>query len=297
MGENGEVASAMTQEAAEQAARDVKAAGRGTCELAAETSGSMAPAAPEPGATVPPAPQPGFQGRPTPPRGICYGVGVGPGDPELMTLKAVRVLEACDVVAAPQTRQGSTLALDIARGAADLAGKEVLPLPFAMSRDAQAREAGHAQAVEAVAARLAQGKDVACVTLGDVGVFSTFAYLADGLRARGFEVRVVPGVTSFSAVAARLGEGLTEMDEPLHVIPAAACADELDALLDLPGTKVFMKSCGSLPQLVQALERRGELGRAALVANCGLPDELVRRDLADFDPQKNPGYFTTVVVR
>ena len=292
MGENGEVTGAMTQEAAEQAARDVKATGRGTCELAAETSGSMAPAAPEPGAL-----QPTLPGQPTPPRGICYGVGVGPGDPELMTLKAVRVLEACDVVAAPQTRQGSTLALDIARGAADLAGKEVLPLPFAMSRDAQAREAGHAQAVEAIAARLAQGKDVACVTLGDVGVFSTFAYLADGLRVRGFEVRVVPGVTSFSAVAARLGEGLTEMDEPLHVIPAAACADELDALLDLPGTKVFMKSCGSLPQLVQALERRGELGRAALVANCGLPDELVCRDLADFDPQKNPGYFTTVVVR
>ncbi len=248
-------------------------------------------------APLSPAPEQGAAGQPAARLGICYGVGVGPGDPELMTLKAVRVLEACDVVAAPQTRQGSTLALDIARGAADLSGKEVLPLPFAMSRDAQAREAGHAQAVDAIAARLAQGKDVACVTLGDVGVFSTFAYLAEGLRAQGFEVRVVPGVTSFSAVAARLGEGLTEMDEPLHVIPAAACADELDALLDLPGTKVLMKSCGSLPQLVEALGRRGELGRVALVANCGLPDELVCRDLTDFDPQKNPGYFTTVVVR
>ncbi len=229
--------------------------------------------------------------------GICYGVGVGPGDPELMTLKAVRVLEGCDVVAAPQTRQSSTLALDIARGAADLSGKETLLLPFAMSRDAGQRERMHAEAVEAIAARLARGLDVACVTLGDVGVFSSFSYLADGLRARGFEVRVVPGVTSFSAVSARLGEGLTEMDEPLHVIPAAACADELDALLDLPGTKVLMKPCGSLPQLVEALRRRGELGRASLVANCGLPDELVCRDLGTFDAQKNPGYFTTVVVR
>ncbi len=275
----------------------MSAAAQGAQALAAEARPAAAPATSGQAAQNQCAPLWETAGQPATRPGICYGVGVGPGDPELMTLKAVRVLEACDVVAAPQTRQGSTLALDIARGAADLSGKEIVLLPFAMSRDAQARESRHAEAIEAIAAHLAQGKDVACVTLGDVGVFSTFSYLADGLRTRGFEVQIIPGVTSFSAVAARLGEGLTEMDEPLHVIPAAACADELDALLDLPGTKVFMKSCGSLPQLVQALERRGETGRASFVANCGLPNELVCRDLASFDPNENPGYFTTVVVK
>ncbi len=275
----------------------MSAAAKGAQALAADSRDDAVPATSGQAVQEQGARQQEAAGQPATRLGICYGVGVGPGDPELMTLKTVRVLEACDVVAAPQTRQGSTLALDIARGAADLSGKEIVLLPFAMSRDAQARESRHAEAIEAIVAHLAQGKDVAVVTLGDVGVFSTFSYLADGLRTRGFEVQIIPGVTSFSAVAARLGEGLTEMDEPLHVIPAAACADELDALLDLPGTKVFMKSCGSLPQLVQTLERRGETGRAAFVANCGLPNELVCRDLATFDANESPGYFTTVVVK
>lgn len=230
-------------------------------------------------------------------RGTLYGVGVGPGDPELMTLKAVRTIEACEVVAAPKTRGGATLALDIACGVVDLTGKEVLELPFAMSRDAGERERMHVQAADAIAARLDEGKDVAFLTLGDPGVFSSFFYLVDILVQRGHAVRVVPGVTSFSAVAARLGRGLTEMDEPLHVVPAAAWADRIDEVLDLPGTKVLMKACGRLPDLADALRRRGELGRASLVADCGLPGELVCRDLADFDPAGYESYFTTVVVR
>lgn len=235
---------------------------------------------------------------PAPPaRGILYGVGVGPGDPELLTLKAVRTIEACEVVAAPKTHGGATLALDIARGAVDLAGKEVLELPFAMSRDAGQRERMHAQAAGVIAERLDEGRDVAFLTLGDPGVFSSFFYLVDILEQRGYAVQVVPGVTSFSAVAARLGQGLTEMDEPLHVVPAAAWADRIDEVLDLPGPKVLMKACDRLDGLLCALRRRGELDRASLVADCGLPGELVCRDLADFDPTGHPSYFTTVVVR
>ena len=144
--------------------------------------------------------------------GTCYGVGVGPGDPELLTLRAARVIGACRVVAAPQTRGGATLALDIAAQAVDLEGKDIIRLPFAMSRDAGERQRMHEESVGLIAEQLAQGKDVAVLTLGDPGVFSSFFYLADGLRDRGFAIEVIPGVTSFSAVAARLGEGLTEMD-------------------------------------------------------------------------------------
>lgn len=229
--------------------------------------------------------------------GTCYGVGVGPGDPELLTFKAARVIGACQVVAAPQTRGGATLALDIAAQAVDLTGKEVIRLPFAMSRDAGQRRRMHEESVGLVAEQLARGKDVAVLTLGDPGVFSSFFYLADGLRERGFAVEVIPGVTSFSAVAARLGEGLTEMDEPLHVIPSAACAECIDEALDLPGAKVLMKPCGKLGELVEVLERRGELPCASLVADCGLPSEHVCRDLASFDPAEHPSYFTTLVVK
>ena len=229
--------------------------------------------------------------------GTCYGIGVGPGDPELLTLKAARIIEACGVVAAPITRGGATLALDIAAQAVDLSGKEIVRLPFAMSRDAGERAHRHAESVELLASRLSQGKDVAVLTLGDPGVFSSLYYLADALRERGFNVEVVPGVTSFSAVSARLGTGLTEMDEPLHVIPAVAWADRVDDVLNLPGTKVLMKPCGKLPELIEALAARGELRDASLVANCGLPGERVCRDLASFDPDEHAGYFTTVIVK
>ena len=228
--------------------------------------------------------------------GTCYGVGVGPGDPELLTLKAARVIGACQVVAAPQTRGGATLALDIAARAVNLADKEIVRLPFAMSRDAGERQRMHEESVGLIAGQLAQGRDVAVLTLGDPGVFSSFFYLADGLHERGFAIEVIPGVTSFSAVAARLGQGLTEMDEPLHVVPSAACTDQIDEVLDLPGTKVLMKPCGKLGELAEALERRGELSRASLVADCGLPSEHVCRDLASFDPAEHPSYFTTLVV-
>ena len=229
--------------------------------------------------------------------GTCYGVGVGPGDPELLTLKAARVIGACQVVAAPQTRGGATLALDIAAQAVNLEGKEIVRLPFAMSRDAGERQRMHEESVGLIAEQLAQGKDVAVLTLGDPGVFSSFFYLADGLRERGFVIEVIPGVTSFSAVAARLGEGLTEMDEPLHVVPSAACAARIDEELDLPGTKVLMKPCGKLGELIETLERRGELSCTSLVADCGLPSEHVCRDLASFNPSEHPSYFTTLVVK
>lgn len=229
--------------------------------------------------------------------GTCYGVGVGPGDPELLTLRAARVIGACQVVAAPQTRGGATLALDIAAQAVDLGGKDIIRLPFAMSRDAGERQRMHEESIGLVAEQLAQGKDVAVLTLGDPGVFSSFFYLADGLRDRGFAIEVIPGVTSFSAVAARLGEGLTEMDEPLHVVPSAACVECIDEVLDLPGTKVLMKPCGRLGELVEVLERRGELSHASLVADCGLPSEHACRDLASFDPAEHPSYFTTLVVK
>ena len=92
-------------------------------------------------------------------KGVFYGVGVGPGDPELMTLKAVRVLRDCPVIAAPRTRDGAMLALDIAAQAVDLKEKMILPLFFPMERDAQRLETAHRAAAEAVESCLEQGKD------------------------------------------------------------------------------------------------------------------------------------------
>ena len=224
--------------------------------------------------------------------GTFYTLGVGPGDPELLTRKACRILSGCPVIAAPRTASGEMLALDIAKGAVDLTGKEILPLEFAMARQVSARQAGYRKAAEQIAAVLESGRDVAMVNLGDVSVFATAYYILERIREDGFETLMAPGVTSFSAVAARLGWSLTEMETPLHIIPASA---DLDRALQLPGTKVLMKSGSAIHETVQALERAGLLDRAALVADCGLPTEQVYRDLRKLP--ENLSYFATIIVQ
>ena len=103
-------------------------------------------------------------------QGVFYAVSVGPGDPELMTRQACRVLEACGIIAAPRMKSGRMLALDIAGGAVDMRGKTILPLDFTMAHDAAVREESYRTAAGAIEAELAAGRDGAMVSLGDVSV-------------------------------------------------------------------------------------------------------------------------------
>lgn len=225
--------------------------------------------------------------------GTFYGVSVGPGDPELLTTKALRILAACPVIAAPRTAGGEQLALSIARQAVDLTGKELLPLAFSMDRDEAVRKAAWQKAAGQVRAFLDRGRDVAMVVLGDVSIYATYCSLMELLQAEGYATEMIPGVTSFSAIAARLGMSLTTMEEPLHILPASQ-ADQWEGL-SLPGTKILMKSGRNLGPLMEELSRRDLLDKAALVANCGLPGEVVCRDLRRFSAPT--GYYTTVIVK
>lgn len=227
-------------------------------------------------------------------QGIFYGVGIGPGDPELLTLKAVRVLERCPVIAAPQTKSGEMLAMDIASGVVDLSEKTVVPLRFAMERDPEKLRQTHLTAAEAVEAYLAKGLDVAMLNLGDVSIYATYSYLMEILKERGYETVMIPGVPSFCAVAARLKVSLTEMNSTLHIAPGSAALKET---LDLPGTKILMKSGRQMPAVLKALAEKGVLERSMLVQNCGLPGEAVYPDLSEDVPAEEMGYFATVIVK
>ena len=224
--------------------------------------------------------------------GTFYGVGVGPGDPVLLTLKAVRVLESCPVLAAHQTASGEMTALSIARQVVDLEGKTLLPLFFTMSRDKERQRAAHREAAEAVRLHLKRGQDVAMAILGDVSIFSTYCYLMDILKGEGFPCVMVPGVPSFCAVAARLGRSLTEANTPLHILPGGG--EGPGESLDLPGTKVLMKSGRNYPQLLEELERRDWLDQAGMVENCGLPRERIFPTLEE--KPESSGYFTTIIL-
>ena len=223
--------------------------------------------------------------------GTFYGVSVGPGDPELITVKALRALGACPVIAVPRTRGENALALSIAQGAVDLSQKEIVYLDFLMSTDEDALAQNRAGHAAVIASRLERGEDVAMLSLGDISTFSTFSYLQALLEDR-FPVRVIPGVTSYCAAAAVLGKSLTVQDQPLTIIPASRTS--MDSSLALPGTKVLMKSASSLKEVIEELDARGLAKRASLVQNCGLANQKVFDDIRDENIQAE--YFTVVLV-
>lgn len=226
-------------------------------------------------------------------RGRFYAVSVGPGDPELMTLQAVRCLEKTRVLAIPVNANGSRNAYQIAQGALNLSEKEILELKTAMIKDKEKLKMHHDQQAMQVRAYLDQGEDVAMLTLGDVSVYSTAMYLLERLVKMGYEGRMLAGVPSFCAIAAELGISLTEMDQPLHIIPASY--GDCREALKLSGTKVFMKAGKRLGSLLEEIEEANLAEQSLLMADCGMESQLICRNIREIE--ELPGYFTTVIVK
>ena len=223
-------------------------------------------------------------------KGKLYGVGVGPGDPELLTRKAERVLGEADIVAVPDKGAGEKTALNIV---SDLvAGKELLSCPAPMVRDQAVLEASYQESADRICARLDEGKTVAFITLGDPTVYSTYIYVHKKVLARGYEAELIPGVPSFCAVAARLSTSLCEGAERLLIVPASHDAADC---LDIRANKVFMKAGKAIGELQAQLAERGLLEHASLVANCGMEGELVCPRFADMTD--GTGYFSIVLVK
>ena len=222
--------------------------------------------------------------------GKLYGVGVGPGDPELLTLKAVRVLREADVVLVPDSVKADKTALHIA--SAYLQNKTVETVTTPMVRDKAVVDAAYTAAADRICALLDQGKQVAFLTLGDPTVYSTYMYIHEKVLARGCDVEVVPGVPSFCAAAARLNLSLCQGSEPLLIVPASHGAE---GLLDVKANKVFMKAGKSILELQSQLRDRGLLDHAAMVENCSMENERVYPRFADL--QEASGYFSLVIAK
>ena len=223
-------------------------------------------------------------------KGKLYGVGVGPGDPELLTRKAERVLREADIVAVPDKGAGEKTALNIVSGL--VAGKELLYCPAPMVRDQSVLEASYQESADRICARLDEGRTVAFITLGDPTVYSTYIYVHKKVLARGYAAELIPGVPSFCAVAARLNTSLCEGAERLLIVPASHDAADC---LDIRANKVFMKAGRAIGELREQLAGRGMLEHASLVANCGMAGELVCPRFADMTD--GAGYFSIVLVK
>lgn len=224
-------------------------------------------------------------------RGMLYGVGVGPGDPELITKKAERIICQAAVLAVPDAGRGEKTALNIVGELAK--GKELLSCEAPMVRDHAALDAAYERNADLVCAALDAGKDVAFITLGDPTVYSTYLYLHKKVTARGYDAQIIPGVPSFCAVAAKLNMALCEKSERLLIVPASH--KDVSDCLDLDANLVFMKAGKEIGALKNTLEEHGLLGRASLVANCGMEGELVCPHFADLE--EGSGYFSVVLVK
>ncbi|MGQ9531954.1 MAG: precorrin-2 C(20)-methyltransferase [Desulfotomaculales bacterium] len=207
-----------------------------------------------------------------------YGLGVGPGDPELITLKALKILKEVPVILAPKSRQeGESLALEIVArvlGPA-VADKETVELHFPMTRDPARLAGAWREAAGTAAGHLRRGRDVAFVTLGDPTFYSTYFLLLEELTRLVPEVTVVtvPGVTSVSACAARLNLPLVQGDESLAVVSGARDPEALRRLLADFDCTVVLKVGRHLVRLKEILKDLGLEERAVLATRCGLPGE------------------------
>ncbi|SHH54923.1 precorrin-2 C20-methyltransferase [Clostridium collagenovorans DSM 3089] len=182
--------------------------------------------------------------------GKLYGIGVGPGDSELLTIKAVKVLEKADIVVVPTAMaNGKSIAYDTAKEYIK-DETEVLFKHFPMGGEEQ--EAKIYEAYKEVEELLSSGKDVAFLTIGDPFVYSTYIYLLNHLKDHGYEVETVPGITSFCACASIAGEHLVIGDEPLLITPAT----RLDSIKD-EKFLVIMKVYKVEEEVINFLEERG----------------------------------------
>ena len=218
--------------------------------------------------------------------GKFYGLGVGPGDPELVTVKAVNVLNKADIIIAPETvSDKGSVAYEIIKGYVTQPDKVKFQV-FPMTYDADTLDNSWNQNMEEIMVYLGQGKDVAFITLGDPMIYSTYIYVMRRIKAQGIEVETVPGIPSFCAAASRLGIPLSEGEETIAIIPAAYKCEHMDELLTYADNIILMKPSRGFENTVEKLEKHQLLDNTVMISKCGHGDENITYDLKQMMNQK-----------
>lgn len=250
--------------------------------------------------------------------GMLYGIGVGPGDPELMTLKAINTIKACDIIAIPAVSKEECYAYSIVQAVLpEIEKKQIMCTPFPMIKDKEKLTISHNKIYSDIVCELLTGKNVAMLTIGDPSVYSTYMYIHKRVIQAGFTAVMISGVPSFCAAAARLGISLGEMRDEIHIIPASY---DVRDTMGYGGTCVYMKSGKKLAELIEVLRTtegsdtetdeesdmcisdvnsKGGIRKKKMtvygVTNCGMESERVYRGLDELTEAK--GYLTIVIVK
>jgi precorrin-2/cobalt-factor-2 C20-methyltransferase len=225
--------------------------------------------------------------------GKLIGIGVGPGDPELITLKALKLLEKVQVICAPKSsKKKPSLALSILQPILEEIKTDyhiIEPL-FPMFEDEKVLQGHWEHAAGLIAEKLSEGLDVAFVTLGDPSIYSTFAYVSRLIAGQGFLVEMVPGVTSFTGCAASAGISLGEKDEIIVIVPKVDW--RMEQILEHADTAVIMKTSRHSDLLEEIIKGDPRDKKVLSVQNCGMKDEKIYDGFA-----KKEKYLSTTIVK
>ena len=209
-------------------------------------------------------------------KGKLFGVGIGPGDKELITLKAVNTIKNADVIAIPDSLSGKNRAYEIIKEY--IYEKEIKFIPMPMVKDKD---------------YLDKGRNTAFATLGDPSVYSTYMYIHRIVESKGYDVEMIAGVTSFCASAARLNISLCDGAEPLIIIPANY--EDNKKLLNLSGNKVLMKSGRKIAKVKQEIDECCLTDKTYMVENCGMEEEKIYKDFSKSADESS--YFSLIIVK
>lgn len=230
--------------------------------------------------------------------GILYGIGVGPGDPELIPVKASRILGQVDTIyTAASTKNRYSLAVGIAKAyIPDTTRVEMLHFP--MTRERDEKERAWQKNAEQIMGAVKNGSRVAFLTLGDPLTYSTYGYLLRYIRSRAprLPVETVPGITSYQAAAACLNVPLVEGEESLLVVSGAQGGDRLRHLSEKPETVVFLKAYRNVEDITSALEESGVYEHRVGISRCGQPEQRIIEDV-DVLKKNRPDYWTLIIAK
>lgn len=209
--------------------------------------------------------------------GTFYAVSTGPGNPELLTLQALRILRNCEVILYPETEK-NTIALDSV-SEINPAQKTLISCSFSMTASKEQSASEYKTLAEKCTGFLKSGKDVAMLSIGDVSLWSTAARAAEIINKTGFEVKFVSGVNSFSEAACEAALSLCQKDEKLTIIPADAylIEEKLESALKEEGTKILMKMGKKLKEIIPLMQKLNLIQNAVLVQKASLSDQKIFR--------------------
>ena len=227
--------------------------------------------------------------------GILFGIGVGPGDPEMLTLKAVKAIKEADVICLPRENKDKCRAYQIALPVVpELRYKKTISFAYEMTKDAEILKKIHEEFYSKYKQLVLEGYNLAFLTIGDPTIYSTFGYIMKLAKKEGLEVEVINGIPSFCGSAASAGIVLCESDENVHIISGQ---QNIDEELKLPGTKIIMKSGRNVSDIKEKLIALEEAGRISVYAviDCGMEtEEIFKSAMTIPDDSK---YMMTIIIK